>query len=634
MELMDFSLFNYLCKMPGYCVPEITARKFTQQIALGLLYMHSKKLAHRDLKPENILMRKIADPEEFELKLCDFGFAHSNDVLKTQIGTPEYMAPEIMVNPTHGIKYGAEVDLWALGCVVYFMLCGSLHVDKYKGPQIMNYVLSKDHIELPQNRNFSDAARSFVSKLLTRVPRDRMTFEMLRTHPFLASSMHFTLFMTRTDTPGKDASMPIIRNIVLESTDILSSKSELSDSSSSGSSITSSSGGGGITNSGNNNGGLQLLWRDVAMAFMKKAKSIEGMQESQQLLILHNGNSVDFGSPIHFNTNNYRAIEAFVFMPVVAPREVPRGFALDVPIMDINKIKEIRGIIGRGAYDYACAQREAYIFKKELVTASERYEEVMGQWKCVKQAIGCIEQVCAKYVNQYVYPALQAADGVIRGCPELAGKIIFNAPVPANTEDDIEKLFHTRWNDFLSRVNEGAIQVDRCLSSNSNDIAPYKKAFADAEASLAEYPMVITDLYTSFFSIWNTMCNLFFSIKSVFDLSDYVKGVNWTDPAEACKAFMGYNHRLHTILAANPSWSTSAFMKNGPQDGGYGARGSAGDALLKSQLGETQMKLAEAQRQVQALQAENAKLKAKVTALEQLYGQAESYIQGSQKKKI
>ena len=628
MELMDFSLFNYLCKMPGYCVPEITARKFTQQIALGLLEMHRKKLVHRDLKPENILMKKIADPEEFELKLCDFGFAHKNDALKTQIGTYEYMAPEIMVNPAHGAGYGAEVDLWALGCVVYFMLCGSLHTDKYKGHEIRNYVLSRDRIELPPNRNFSDAARSFVRKLLTKDPQARMTFEMLRTHPFLASSMHFTLFMNRNDIPGNDANMPIIRNIVLESTDILSTKNELLNSSSSGSLISSGNVGGG--GGGEGDSGLQLLWRDVAAAFMKKAKTIEGMQEAQQLLILHDGNSVDFSSPIHFSMNNYRAIEAFVFMPVVTPREVPRGFSLDVPIMDINKIKDIRSKIGSERYDYSCVQREAYIFKRELITASERYEEVMGQWKSVKQAIGCVEQVCAKYVYQFVYPAIEGADRIVQGNPELAGKIIFNTPVPANTEIDIEKLFQTQWNDFLSKVNECIINVDRCLSSNRSDIAQYKRVFADAEACLTKYPIVIADLYTSFFTIWNTMCNLFHSIKSVFELSDFVKSVNWADPNIAGPGFMEYNHKLHMILTANPSWTTNAFMRNGNQ---Y-VRSTAGELVLKEQLKETQLKLAEANKQLLALQTENAQLKSKVTALEQLYGQAESYIQGAQTKKI
>lgn len=622
MELMDFSLFNYLCKMPGYCVPEITARKFTQQIALGLLYMHEKGLAHRDLKPENILMKKIGDPEEFELKLCDFGFASKKDALKTQIGTYEYMAPEIMVNPAQGRGYGAEVDLWALGCVVYFMLCGSLHIDKYKGRQIMDYVLSKDRFELPPNRNFSEVARSFVSKLLTKVPRDRMTFEMLRTHPFLASSMHFTLFISLPRSNGGSSSaenVPTIHNIVLESSDIFSTK------------ISNNNNNNGNNGNSNNNNVQELLWRDVAAAFMDKARTIPGVSRDQQLLIMYNGNSVAFDSPIKFSTNNYRAIEAFVFMNTAAPAQIHRGFRLDVPIMDINKLKEIRGMVG-ASYDYVCAQREAMIFRSELISASERYEEVMGQWKSVKQAISCTEQVCSKYVTQYVEPAVARAELAVRGNAELAGKIIFNIPIPTNTVEDIDKLFNTEWNEFLSRISACTVEIDSCLALNSEDPNKYGDAFRHAEEMLAKYPVMITNLYTSFFVIWNVMCKLFVSIRSIFDLSQFVGGVRWDNPADAAMAFMDYNHKLSKILADNPSWSTKGFSSVwgvGPTK-----RNSQGDTLLMKQLAEAQRELAEAQKRILELQTENEKLKSKNTALEQLYVQAESYLKDTQNKKI
>lgn len=610
MELMDFSLFNYLCKMPGYCVPEITARKFTQQIALGLLYMHKMKLAHRDLKPENILMRKVGEPEEFELKLCDFGFAREGDALKTHIGTTEYMAPEIMVNPTRGAKYGPEVDLWALGCVVYFMLCGSLHVGKLKGAQIMDLVLSKDAISLPPNKNFSDAARSFVTKLLTKMPRDRMTFEMLQTHPFLASSMHFTLFMSRNDLADGNAGVTTIHNIVLESTDILSSRA----------------------------GDMQLLWSDVATAFMKKACAIPGVQNDQQLLILHDGNAMDFGSPIHFSTNNYRALEVFVFMNVTAPREVPKGFTVEVPIMDINKLEEIRA--GLPAYTLEYVQREAQIYMSELTGACERYENVMEQWKSVKQVIGCIEQVCAKYVTKFVEPALTRATGAMRANRDLARRILFNVPAPVNTVRDIEELFHTEWNEFLSRMVGCTRMIDECMQERSTSIGSYKKAFAEAEASLKKYPVVITELYTSFFVIWNTMHNLFVSIRALYELSAFVESAQWVDPAEACENFMEYNHKLSKILADNPSWQPRVFMDGMGAGTGIGGSGnfiyqsSSGDKVLKEQLAAAQKELADAQKRVMELQAENAKLKSKVSALEQLYGQAESYLKDSQKKKI
>ena len=86
-------------------------------MALSLLqYLHGLNIVYRDLKPENLLI----GPGGY-LKLTDFGFAK---ILKeetwTLCGTPEYLAPEIVQSKGHGIS----VDCWALGILMYEMLCG------------------------------------------------------------------------------------------------------------------------------------------------------------------------------------------------------------------------------------------------------------------------------------------------------------------------------------------------------------------------------------------------------------------------------------------------------------------------------------------------------------------------------
>jgi protein kinase A len=79
-------------------------------------YLHDKDIAYRDLKPENIMIG-----DDGFLKLIDFGFAK---VIRkrtyTICGTPEYIAPEILLNQGHG----KPVDWWTLGILVYEMLAG------------------------------------------------------------------------------------------------------------------------------------------------------------------------------------------------------------------------------------------------------------------------------------------------------------------------------------------------------------------------------------------------------------------------------------------------------------------------------------------------------------------------------
>jgi protein kinase A len=67
-------------------------------------YLHSKNIVYRDLKPENILLK-----EDGYLKLTDFGFAkYVEGRTYTLCGTPEYLAPEILLNKGHG----KPVDWW------------------------------------------------------------------------------------------------------------------------------------------------------------------------------------------------------------------------------------------------------------------------------------------------------------------------------------------------------------------------------------------------------------------------------------------------------------------------------------------------------------------------------------------
>ena len=104
-------LFNYLRSIGNLSNDE--AKFYGASVASMFEYLHAKEIIYRDLKPENLLIDK-----EGYLKLTDFGFAkHIDGRTYTLCGTPEYLAPEILLQKGHG----KPVDWWCLGILIYEM---------------------------------------------------------------------------------------------------------------------------------------------------------------------------------------------------------------------------------------------------------------------------------------------------------------------------------------------------------------------------------------------------------------------------------------------------------------------------------------------------------------------------------
>jgi len=146
-------LFTYLRSVGRLETPH--AVFYGAQVTLMFEYLHSKNIVYRDLKPENLLI--TADGY---LKLTDFGFAKVVEGRTyTLCGTPEYLAPEILLNKGHG----KPVDWWTLGIFIYEMIAG---IDPFtdEDPMAIYQKILKGRIKFP--RNFDKDAKSIVKHLL------------------------------------------------------------------------------------------------------------------------------------------------------------------------------------------------------------------------------------------------------------------------------------------------------------------------------------------------------------------------------------------------------------------------------------------------------------------------------------
>lgn len=197
LKMYDFFADDQRCiivtelVLGGTLLKRISAKKgYTEKDALDVMtllldavaYIHSMGIVHRDLKPENILL--TSEKNNSDLKICDFGvatFCDADDITE-HVGTILYIAPEVLNKK----PYGKAVDVWALGCILFVLLTGTLPFHDSSRSRIVDKVKRGDYDRSPTKwEGVSGEAQDLIAKILVLDPSKRMTIRQMLNHPWI-----------------------------------------------------------------------------------------------------------------------------------------------------------------------------------------------------------------------------------------------------------------------------------------------------------------------------------------------------------------------------------------------------------------------------------------------------------------
>ncbi|XP_060894359.1 serine/threonine-protein kinase TAO3 [Labrus mixtus] len=157
---------------------ELEIAAITHGALLGLAYLHSHNMIHRDVKAGNILLTELG-----QVKLADFGSASIASPANSFVGTPYWMAPEVILAMDEG-QYEGKVDIWSLGITCIELAERKPPLFNMNAMSALYHIAQNDSPTL-QSNEWTDPFRSFVDYCLLKIPQDRPSSGELLRHDFV-----------------------------------------------------------------------------------------------------------------------------------------------------------------------------------------------------------------------------------------------------------------------------------------------------------------------------------------------------------------------------------------------------------------------------------------------------------------
>jgi serine/threonine-protein kinase SRK2 len=207
-------LFEYVIQNGRPGLSEASALGIFQQIIRAVDYMHRQGVVSRDIKLENCLLTRDDPPR---VKLCDFGFSKSDaeSMPNSRVGTPQYIPPELLQQPTYD---GKKADVWCCGVLLYSMLAGSFPFYRSDDSGLRGEMERRNAVlhrivrcEYTLPRGLSPECCNLIANLLVRDPQRRLSVADIQRHAYFVRGLSREWFaesasLRAAATPGEGLS--------------------------------------------------------------------------------------------------------------------------------------------------------------------------------------------------------------------------------------------------------------------------------------------------------------------------------------------------------------------------------------------------------------------------------------------